>query len=166
MKVAVKDANVLIDLVEGDLLGLWFRLGIETHVPDLVLAEIKSPDQRRIVLAMVEAGNLNVGTFNPKQLTQIDSYRREYRVSLADASALLLAEQMRATLLSGDKLVRRGGLSLNLEVKGLLWVFDELLARGLLEGADAVLRLQRVLEAGARLPPEEVQARLRKWDLG
>jgi hypothetical protein len=31
MKVAVKDANVLIDLVEGDLLGLWFRLGIETH---------------------------------------------------------------------------------------------------------------------------------------
>ena len=35
MKVAVKDANVLIDLVEGDLLGLWFRLGIETYVPDL-----------------------------------------------------------------------------------------------------------------------------------
>ena len=31
MKVAVKDTNVLIDLVEGDLLGLWFLLGIETH---------------------------------------------------------------------------------------------------------------------------------------
>jgi len=48
MKVAVKDANVLIDLVEGDLLGLWFRLGIETHVPDLVLEEIKNPGQRSV----------------------------------------------------------------------------------------------------------------------
>lgn len=74
MKVAVKDANVLIDLVEGDLLGLWFRLGIETHVPDLVLEEIKNPEQRRIVMAMVEAGNLRVGRFEPTQVLRIDSY--------------------------------------------------------------------------------------------
>ncbi len=107
MKVAVKDANVLIDLVEGDLLALWFRLGIETHVPDLVLAEITSPDQRPIVMAMVEAGNLKVGTFGPEQVGRIASYRRRYRVSLADASAIVLAEHLQATLLSGDKLVRK-----------------------------------------------------------
>ncbi len=33
MKIAVKDANILIDLIEADLLGLWFRLGIETYTP-------------------------------------------------------------------------------------------------------------------------------------
>lgn len=163
MKVAVKDANVLIDLVEGDLLGLWFRIGIETHVPDLVLEEIKNPEQRRIVLAMIEAGNLKVGTFDPMQVIRIDSYKRLYRVSLADAAAILLAEQLQATLLSGDKLVRKGGHSLGIDVRGLLWVFDELVHRGLLGTADAALRLNRVVEAGARLPAEEVQARLRKW---
>lgn len=163
MKVAVKDANVLIDLVEGDLLGLWFRLGIETHVPDLVLEEIKNPEQRRIVLAMVEAGNLKVGTFDATQVLRIGFYKRVYRVSLADAAAILLAEQLQATLLSGDKAVRRAGQALNIEVKGLLWVFDELVHRGLLGVADASLRLDRVVEAGARLPAEDVQARLRKW---
>lgn len=163
MKVAVKDANVLIDLVEGDLLGLWFRLGIETHVPDLVLEEVKNPGQRRIVLAMVEAGNLKVRTFDPMQVIRIDSYKRLYRVSLADAAAILLAEQLQATLLSGDKLVRKGGQSLGIEVRGLLWVFDELVHRELLDAADAALRLNRVVEAGAHLPAEEVQARLRTW---
>jgi predicted nucleic acid-binding protein len=166
MKVAVKDANVLIDLVEGDLLGLWFRLGIETHVPDLVLEEIKNPEQRRIVMAMVEEGNLRVGRFDPTQVLRIDFYKRQYRVSLADAAAILLAEQLQATLLSGDKLVRKGGQSLNLDVRGLLWVFDELLHRELLGAADAAARLNRVVEAGARLPSDEVQARLRKWRAG
>lgn len=85
---------MLIDLVEGDLLGLWFRLGIETYVPDLVLDEIKHPNHRRMVLAMVEAGNLRVGTFSPAQLSQVDSYKQRYRISLADAAAILLAEQM------------------------------------------------------------------------
>ena len=163
MKVAVKDANVLIDLVEGDLLGLWFRLGIETYVPDLVLDEIKHPNHRRMVLAMVEAGNLRVGTFSPAQLSQVDSYKQRYRISLADASAILLAEQMQATLLSGDKLVRTGGLSLDLKVRGLLWVFDELVLRELLGAPDAAVRLERVVDAGAHLPAEQVQARLRKW---
>lgn len=163
MKVAVKDANVLIDLVEGDLLGLWFRLGIETHVPDLVLAEIQHPEHRRLVLAMVQSGNLRVGRFGPAELTQINLYKQRYRISLADASAILLAEQMQATLLSGDKLVRKGGQSLDLDVKGLLWVFDELVLRDLLGAADAAVRLERVVEAGAHLPGEQVQARLRKW---
>ena len=54
MKVAVKDANVLIDLVEGDLLGLWFRLGIETYVPDLVLDEIRHPNHRRIMGSVLD----------------------------------------------------------------------------------------------------------------
>lgn len=163
MRVAVKDANVLIDLVEGDLLGLWFRLGIETYVPDLVLVEIKDPDQHRMVSAMVEAGNLRVGTFSLEQMARVGSYRVRYRVSLADASAILLAEEMQATLLSGDKLVRKGGQSLNLDVRGLLWVFDELVQRKLLEPADAAVRLERVIDAGARLPVDQVQARLRRW---
>jgi predicted nucleic acid-binding protein len=163
MKVAVKDANVLIDLVEGDLLGLWFRLGIETHVPDLVLAEIKHPEHRRMVLAMVEAGNLRVETFSPTQLTQIGSYKQRYRISLADASAILLAEVMQATLLSGDRLVRKGGQSLSIDVRGLLWVIDELVVRELLRTAEAAVRLERVVDAGAHLPAEQVQARLQRW---
>jgi hypothetical protein len=58
---------------------------------------------------------------------------------------------MQATLLSGDKLVRKGGLSLDLKVRGLLWVFDELVLRELLGAADAAVRLERVVDAATYL---------------
>ncbi len=60
MKIAVKDASVLIDLLEAGVLGSWFKLGIETHVPDLVLAEIVQPQQRPVVEGFVSAGLLKV----------------------------------------------------------------------------------------------------------
>jgi hypothetical protein len=42
-------------------------------------------------------------------------------------------------------------------------VFDELVARELLRTAEASVRLERVLNAGAHLPAEQVQARLQPW---
>ena len=42
MKVAVKDACVLIDLANGGLLEAWFQRGIETHTTDLVARQVKT----------------------------------------------------------------------------------------------------------------------------
>ena len=163
MKVAVKDANVLIDLMDVDLLGLWFRIGIETHTTDLVIHEIKRPDQSRVISALVQAGNLKVHTLDAKGLIAVSARAALLRVSLADASAISLAEEKSAILLSGDRRVRAGGKELGLEVRGLLWVFDELVKRSLLLPADAASRLKRVLVAGARLPESECEERLRLW---
>ena len=49
MKAAVHDANVLIDLLHADLLAVSLRLGFEFHVADAVAAEIRNPDQRRML---------------------------------------------------------------------------------------------------------------------
>ena len=58
MRIAVKDASILIDLAEGDLLGLWFQLKIETHTTDLVLREVKQETQWQRVSPFVDAGLL------------------------------------------------------------------------------------------------------------
>jgi hypothetical protein len=42
-------------------------------------------------------------------------------------------------------------------------VFGEFAVRDLLRTAEAAVRLERVVDAGAHLPAEQVQARLRKW---
>lgn len=60
MRIAVKDASILIDLAEGDLLGLWFRLEIETHTTDLVLQEVKQETQWRRVSPFVDAKLLQI----------------------------------------------------------------------------------------------------------
>jgi hypothetical protein len=42
-------------------------------------------------------------------------------------------------------------------------VLIDLVEGDLLGAADAAVRLERVVDAGAHLPAEQVQARLRKW---
>ena len=41
MKIAVQDANVLIDLELAGLFDLWFQLGIGTHTTDLIKGELE-----------------------------------------------------------------------------------------------------------------------------
>lgn len=41
MRIAVQDANVLIDLELAGLFDLWFQTGIETHTTDFIRAELK-----------------------------------------------------------------------------------------------------------------------------
>jgi len=41
MKIAVQDANVLIDLELAGLFDLWFQLGIATHTTDLIKGELE-----------------------------------------------------------------------------------------------------------------------------
>ena len=41
LRIAVQDANVLIDLELAGLFDLWFQTGIETHTTDLIRAELE-----------------------------------------------------------------------------------------------------------------------------
>lgn len=163
MKVAVKDANVLINLIEADVLGLWFRLGIETHTTDLVVHELRRVAQGQALSLMIEAGNLRVRTFEPAILNSIRLQATKLGVSLADASVIHHASEIGATLLSGDRKVRREAAHLGLEVRGLLCVFDKLVGEGVLAPAEASIRLKRALAAGAFLPADECETRLRRW---
>ena len=163
MKIAVKDANVLIDLIEADLLGLWFQLGIETHTTDLVIHELKRAPHWQAVSLMIGAGNLRVRDFDATQLRAIQQAAGQLRVSLADASVLRLAAEIGAALLTGDRRVRMEAQARGLEVRGLLWVFDRLVEDGILDPADACTRLTRAREAGAFLPKDECEARLHRW---
>jgi hypothetical protein len=73
MKIAVKDANVLIDLIEADLLGLWFQLGIETHTADLVVREEGILDPANAVIRLTRARE--AGAFFPKDECEARMHR-------------------------------------------------------------------------------------------
>jgi len=159
MKVAVKGANVLIDLLEADLLGLWFRLGIKTHTTDLVVHEVRQPEQARVLSTMIQAGSLTVHALPAVRLNAVSKTARALKVSLADASAIALAEELSAILLSGDRRVRKEALHRGIEIRGLLWVLDEMILSHLLSPGDAAVRLNQTMLAGAFLPSHECQER-------
>jgi len=165
MKVAVKDANILIDLIEADLLGLWFRLGIETYTTDLVRYEIRVESQRRTLDSFVEAGLLKVETSTPENLSLASQVKAAHKISMADASTFILARSLGAALLSGDDSLRKAAKASDIEVRGVFWVFDRLIAEKLLSKSDAIVRLKRLLECGSFLPKATCAERIRAWGL-
>jgi predicted nucleic acid-binding protein len=163
MRVAVKDTSILIDLTEGDLLGLWFKLGIETHTTTLVLSELRRESQWQHVSGFVDAGLLRAQKIEPADMAEVVRYHLANRVSLADASGILLARRLSACLLSGDRRMRNTARTDGLEVRGVLWIFDELVEQGVLAKRDAADRLERICASGSRLPHDECMARLKAW---
>ena len=166
MKVAVKDACVLIDLANGALLDAWFQLGIETFTTDLVIRQVTAADQWREVSVFIEAGLLRVESLTGEQIERMSETLADLRIGVEDQSALFLAIERRAVLLTGDRRLRIEAGKRHVEVRGLLWVLDELVSRGVVPPTLAALKLQSMRTNGARLPNNECDERLRRWTLG
>lgn len=163
MRIAVKDATILIDLAEGDLLGLWFQLKIETHTTDLVLAEVKKETQWRRVSPFVDAALLQVHATAATDIAAIVTFSQTSGISLADASGVFLARRLKAHLLTGDRRLRRTAEADEIKAHGLLWILDRLVESAVLTKPDAAQRLEQILAAGSRLPRAECEARLKAW---
>jgi predicted nucleic acid-binding protein len=163
MRIAVKDASILIDLAEGELLGLWFKLKIETHTTDFVLGEVRRESQWQYVSGFVDAGLLQKHATAENELGEVVAYSQAKRISLADASAVLLAARLKADLLTGDGRMRSAARADKVQVRGALWILDQLVERGVLPKADAIDRLERIRAAGSRLPKDDCDARIRAW---
>jgi predicted nucleic acid-binding protein len=164
LKAFVKDANLLIDLLEGRIDGNWFSLGYEVFTSSLVLLEITEPGQRATVDALLAQGTLRVADVAADGWQDVAALANQWGVSVPDASAAKLAMDLGATLLTGDGRLRAKAREARLDVKGTLWVFDHLVELERLSFPEAAAALRRVLAAGSFLPRDECEARLALWD--
>jgi predicted nucleic acid-binding protein len=164
MKVAVKDACVLIGLANAGLLDVWFQLGIETHTTDLVIRQVKQLNQWRIITGFIQAGMLKVATMTGTELEQMFVEYAHLKIGVEDKTVLFLAVKLDAILVTGDRTVRIEGIKRKLEVRGVLWILDELINRGLLAKKLAAVKLGLMLKEGAFLPPDESKKRLDQWE--
>lgn len=163
MKVAVKDACVLIDLANGDLLDEWFALGIETFTTILVLDQVRDAAQWPAILKQVKRGRLKISVLSSAEMTQMLAEVGHLRIGIADQSVLFLAVHREAILLTGDRRLRLEGTRRGVDIRGLLWILDELVRREVLRPRKASQRLTTILEQGAFLPADECEARHRQW---
>lgn len=170
LRAAVKDASVLIDLISAGLLEEWFRLGIETHVTDFVLEEIRRPEQRTRVDSLVRLGLIQVAELaagQVRELAVLSSLSQELKVSIPDASAVRLAERLEnGFLLTSDGLLRRGAERRGVEVRGFLWVLDLLLWREITDFQQSLTALSAVLTIHSRQPAAECVRRREAWAAG
>jgi hypothetical protein len=80
-----------------------------------------------------------------------------------DITVVYLAKKLKAAVLSGDNPLRKFCAKQELEVKGILWLFDQFLHFGLIAHESAIERMNYLLSFNNRLPQKECEHRLKEW---
>lgn len=163
-RVAVQDANILIDLEMADLFDAWFSLGIETHTTNLVVSEIRRGGHT-VAMSHVIAQRIKSHVLDTEKMGRLVAIKTEIgnSVSMSDCSALVLAMDLDSFLLTGDGPLRNHAKSRCVEVHGTLWIMDRIVAAGAMASVTVADRLQSLLTMGRFLPRSECEKLLKIW---
>lgn len=167
MKVAITDACIFIDLCQLQLITHFFNLELEVHTTIDVLNELWDEHQE-LLKGYRAAGRLTIHIARDTDKTAIASANYPRALSETDCSVLYFAAINKAIVLSSDKLVRNTAKRLAIPYHGMLWVFDQLVAAGLLPPPAAAAKLQELINTNIvfqnnRELVAEMQKRLKEW---
>lgn len=163
-KVAIQDANILIDMIDIGLLDIMLELPVEFHVSDFVLGELMHEAYEEAVGASIMGGMLTLGAFDVQEVQAIAQLSNEVAgPSFPDCSCIFLAEKLGAALLTGDARLRREAHFRGLRVHGSLWILDQLLLAGMLDPPSAGERLLALARSNRRLPRAACTSRIETW---
>ncbi|CAM8624224.1 PIN_VapC-like domain containing protein [Comamonadaceae bacterium] len=158
-QVYISDTNIWIDFRNAGLLGALFALPFELCSTDFVLNELEDFDPA----ALVEQGLVVHALDETATARLFDLMDAHNNSSLADVSCYLLAQDTGHPLLTGDGRLRKQATQDGIQVYGVLWLLDQLVACEIINGLAAANGLKAMLGNGARLPHAECQTRLRAW---
>ena len=164
-KIVVNDTNILIDLSSVNLLDAFFELDFDMRTLNVLLREVLNKKAREDMLEFIERKKLRVVKLTRKQsiiATQMLK-NRERNESAADCAAWLYAKEENAILLTGDANLRKSAEADNVEVHGVIFVFDELVKSGIVTPRIAAERLAMLSGINTRLPMREIDRRLALW---
>ncbi|MEQ6887013.1 hypothetical protein [Salicola sp. Rm-C-2C1-2] len=158
-KILVSDTNIWIDLHRCGLLETVFQLPHQFVTTEFVWRELRQPPGTRLT----NLGLLLEPLDQDEILELFDLRAALGNSSIPDVSCYLTARNRNWTLLTGDKAVRNSGFEAELDVRGTLWLLDELYEHNLANGDTLATGLEEMLERGARLPQSECEHRLALW---
>ena len=162
MKIAITDANIFIDLIKLQWLGYLFCINIEIYTTLEVINELIDAQLERVHV-FIKSSQLNIYSFSSSELEQIMEMGAPASLTIQDKSVVFLAKNIHAGVLSGDNPLRKFCAKQDLEVKGIIWLFDQFLELQLVNCEDAIRKLNELLSFNNRLPVHDCNERLRLW---
>jgi len=156
-EIVIKDACLLIDLVDLNLMTEFFELNLTVITTIQVIGEITDEHQRIEVNKFIDNGKLQIESEG--KLLIISAINDKYPgLSIADSSVLELAIRKEAIVLSSDGLIRKISLKENLCVRGLVWIIEELYNSNLINIEIALKKLEKYKKLNLRAPIKEIEA--------
>lgn len=157
--ILIADTSILIDIDKICLLSELFHLPYSIKVTDFVQNECLSLDVK-----LMEDSGLIVGNLSGELVEKIHAIRQKHTcVSIADISALVLAQHEKAILLTGDKSLRKLSKEREIETHGILWLFDQMVENKILSHESACQLLRQLMTINSRLPNELCLSYIKKW---
>ncbi len=158
----ISDANILIDIDAGGVLREMFALAYEFGVPNILYEQelkLRHPEMHELGLRSIE--------LSADSVSNVIGLLAKYRsagVSTNDIFALVLAQQEKTTLLTGDAKLRQVCIAEDVDVHGTLWLMGEMLAAGTVDIGRARAAYEAMRRAGSRLPWQEIEQQLKDFE--
>ena len=152
MGIVVSDANVLIDLVNGEIASSLRYLPYQIVVPETLFEEE----------LMARHGNLldfgiSIESMSGDSILKVErQIRRHPRISRNDAVALVLAQEKQCMLLTGDKNLRLAAENCAIEVHGTAHIIEEIVAIRIFTNKQLRDAVALMKSRGRRLPWDHI----------
>lgn len=160
-QILVKDACIIIDLIELDLLKTFLLMHYDVITTSAVVSEITDETQR-LYLESCIAKEL-IKTEDNGTLMDIMNLKEKYRgLSYADATVLEVAIRKSSTLLSADKLLRKAGVKEESIVHGTLWIIEILHYNRIITCEIASEKIKKLILINKRISSELCFSTIRK----
>ena len=153
MQILISDANVIIDMEDSGLTELMFSLPYQFAVPDILFYdELEDEHPNLLELGLIQ---LELSSEMLEKSIELDCrYRKPSRY---DCLALAAAMQEECPLITCDKALRKAAQQENVEIRGTLWIIDELVKHQHINKQQAKKAFEDMKDAGSRLPWNEVE---------
>lgn len=164
MRIIINDANILIDLVHLDLMNEFIQLDLELKTTDFVFEELNE-EQKIIIQGYINSEHIElVVTEEEQDFEGISSIlENSSGLSFEDCSVWYYANKLNGILLSGDGKLRKQAIANGILVKGILFIFDQLLVNGLISFEYAIEKIEELYKINPRLPINSKNERIVSW---
>ena len=158
--VIINDTNIWIDLKLTNIIEKVFLLPYELAVPDILYNdELKDMDGE-----LLEANGIKIIEMtNDEVVETAERSGMTNRVSFNDLTTLVVAKSRGYILVTGDGNLRKIAKSENVELRGTIWLIDEMVSNNILDIGEAAINCKKLLQLKRRLPKEELQLRIKRW---
>lgn len=164
MKIVINDANILIDLAKLNLLDVFSKLNFELYTTDFVYEELNI-EQKKTVSLLLKNGSINIiETIDIKDFQEISNLLEiSNGLSFEDCSVWYYSFKLNGMLLSGDGKLRKQVRKNGIEVRGIIYIFDELIKQNLISFTKAIEKIEQLILLNNRLPKTEIEKRIDFW---
>lgn len=163
-EIVIKDACILIDLVDLGLLADFFKLELSAFTTEQVIGEISNETHKEEVSKFIKAGMLQIDNEGSFEVIA-ELFDEHSGLSVPDCSVLEFALRRNAIIYSSDGSLRKISNRQHLIVRGILWIIEELCEKKILSTSQAIEKLNLYESVNQRSPINEIKKLINKYQI-